>query len=131
MLFDALALQQKLGFALPTLADRCFGFVVRQHAMKVDGWKARLQMTKNTAYAWRQMVFFLSFVDDAARDGFLARAHARLAGEGVDVQRRLGPALAGLALVAGGGAFGPDGAAPGARRFLGWSVGPHWMLAAP
>ncbi|MFD0279521.1 hypothetical protein ACFVHB_37295 [Kitasatospora sp. NPDC127111] len=40
---------------------------------------------------------------------------------------RLAPAVEGLRLAAAGHRFDPDGTA--ARRFLGWRVGPHWLLS--
>jgi hypothetical protein len=49
------------------------------------------------------------------------------------VTARLAPALAGLRLVADGGAFAPDGSADGgrARRLLGWTTDGHWLVADP
>jgi hypothetical protein len=49
------------------------------------------------------------------------------------LQARFGPAVDGLAYVIAGGAFDATGLAPdpgGGRRFLGWTVGPHWILTA-
>ena len=44
---------------------------------------------------------------------------------------RFQPAVAGLRLVLDGGRFDTDGHGPGpelAVRFLGWSVGKHWLF---
>jgi hypothetical protein len=49
-----------------------------------------------------------------------------------DFAERFGPAVNGLDHVISGGRFDDSGRVqtPGrGRRFLGWSVGPHWTLA--
>ncbi len=131
VLFDALGLQEKLRPALPHLAQQCFRWVVRQQTMKVDFWKAQLQRVKNTAYAWRQMVFFLSLVDRTEQDAFLAWAREHFQAQDEQFTRRFEPVMAGLEWACAGGEFdasgraGPQGRA---RRFLGWSEGRHWLF---
>ncbi len=44
------------------LSRRCFEWVCEHQQMKIDRWHARLIMVKNTAYAWRQMIFFLALL---------------------------------------------------------------------
>jgi hypothetical protein len=119
-LFSAFPLADALREALPGMARRCLDTIVAQQRMRVDDWRARLQMTKNTAYAWRQMVFFLSFLDEERLWAFLAEIDEITAGV-----PRLGPAVAGLRAVAEGRSIPAD-----AHRFYGWSVGTHWMWAA-
>ncbi|OJT18162.1 hypothetical protein BO221_42515 [Archangium sp. Cb G35] len=131
VLFEELKLAETLRPALPHLAERCFLWLVRQQTMKIDHWKAQLQMVKNTAYAWRQMLFFLSFVDPPARREFLDLAREHVEEQGEAFGRRFEPVLAGLEWVSAGNAFdasgrgGPKGIA---RRFLGWSDGRHWLF---
>jgi hypothetical protein len=47
-----------------------------------------------------------------------------------EFQARFGPVFAGLRAVAAGDRFETDGVHRGSdgRRFLGWSVGRHWLL---
>lgn len=131
VLFEALGLAETLRPALPHLAQRCFEWVLRQQTMKIDHWKARLQMVKNTAYAWRQMLFFLSFVPPPEQQEFLDLARELVAEQDASFARRFEPVLAGLEWVSARNTFdasgrgGPKGLA---RRFLGWSDGPHWLL---
>lgn len=127
VLFDAFDLGNRLRGVLPVLADQCLDFVLRQHAIPLPAGRARLQMTKNTAYAWRQMLFFLSFVGAEEQAAFRTRAQARFAEEAPEQRERLAPILAGLWAILDGRAFGPDDRAGGGRRFLGWSVGGHWL----
>jgi hypothetical protein len=97
----------------------------------VDGWKAQLQMVKNTAYAWRQMVFFLSFLDRPAQEEFLGWARELFMQQDEAFTRRFEPALTGLEWACAGNGFdasGRGGPKRQARRFLGWSDGKHWLF---
>lgn len=62
-LFGALDLAGSLRPQLPLLARRCFAWICRRQQMRISDWRAELQMMKNTAYAWRQMMFYLSLLD--------------------------------------------------------------------
>lgn len=89
----------------------------------------RLRVQKNTAYAWRQIVFYLALAERAELDAFLVWSSAHLNEQSLDFRTRFAPALAGLRLAARGESFDADGChASGARRFLGWSLGRHWLM---
>ncbi|MET9835861.1 hypothetical protein ABZ078_42815 [Streptomyces sp. NPDC006385] len=110
------------------LARRCYVTVCRLIA-RAHHEPRPLGTLKDAAYAWRQMLFHLSLCPPQEQRRFLAGLPEETAHRPSHVATRLAPALAGLALVAEGGAFGPDGTADGgrARRFSGWSTGKHWM----
>ena len=91
--------------------------------MKTDNWHARLIQLKNTAFAWRQMIFYLSFLPDQELKVFMLWAEARLDCQSKDFQQRFAPAYRGLVLTASGQAMDLH-----ARPFLGWSKHQHWML---
>ncbi|MEU1277457.1 hypothetical protein [Streptomyces sp. NPDC005805] len=114
------------------LAVRCFEAVCRLTG-RVHGNPRPLATIKDAAYAWRQLVFHLSLCADEERAQALAGLPERAARHPAHVAARLAPALAGLRLVAAGGAFGPDGTADGgrARRLLGWTTGRHWLREEP
>ncbi len=84
---------------------------------------------KNTAYAWRQMLFYLSLVDQAEVALFLDWSASHLNEQRDEFHRRFMPVMAGLTAIAGGERFDLQGyhAPSGGRRFLGWSVGRHWL----
>jgi hypothetical protein len=97
------------------LARRCFARVDAL-AVRLDTDRSPLRTVKDLAYTWRQMVFFLSALERAEQEAFVGWAEDQRA------STRLRPALAGLGqVVAGGSDPGP--------RVLGWTVGPHWILA--
>jgi hypothetical protein len=87
-----------------------------------------LRTVKDIAYAWRQMVFYLSRLPGADQRAFAADAETLLAERSPDARKRLAPALAGLAAVVDGGHFDAEGRLGDGRRLLGWTVTPHWML---
>ncbi len=125
-------LEDRVRLLAPALATRALRFVVRRQAQTPPSFKARLQAVKNAAYAWRQAIFLLSFCDPVAQRRALAELQAEVAAApDRGWAERFQPAVAGLRLVLGGGRFDADGHGPGpelAVRFLGWSVGKHWLF---
>ncbi|MFC8392606.1 hypothetical protein [Streptomyces sp. NPDC057238] len=110
------------------LARRCFVTVCRL-VSRVHHNPRPLGTIKDAAYAWRQMVFHLSLCPPEEQRQVIAGLDETTARHPAHVATRLAPALAGLALVAEGGAFGGAGTTDDshARRFLGWSTDGHWM----
>ena len=89
-----------------------------------------LATVKEAAYAWRQMLFYLSMLDSSALDETLAAVEAAAGAAPPATRARLAPALQGLTWVAGGGSFRDDGTTSGGgRRLLGWTTRPHWLMA--
>lgn len=123
VLVDALDLGDRLRALAPDLAERAFGWTVRRLATPTPHHHTELLRVKNAAYAWRQALFFLSFCPEVGQRSAVTRLADEVAAAGLS--GRFGPAVDGLAHVLDGGRFGAEG--PG-RRFLGWSVGPHWFL---
>ena len=124
-LFAGLNLADTLGNQLDEMARECFIWVCKRQQMKIDRWHGRLIMLKNTAYAWRQMIFFLSLLPPATVSDFLKWAHDYLEAQGEDFRNRFRPALTGLVLAAEGRSIESE---VGVRRFLGWSKSRHWLL---
>lgn len=126
VLFDALALPASLAPSLRRLAESCFRWIVRQLRIPARSGHETLIRLKNTAYAWRQMVFYLSFVEDVP--DFLRWARGQLTHTGDAFQQRVEPAIRGLELAAGGV---PSSAAAfsagGGRVFTGWATERHWL----
>ncbi|MBV9279929.1 MAG: hypothetical protein JOZ41_07595 [Chloroflexi bacterium] len=118
---------------LPDLARACFRWVCRRLQVQTRNWRADMQGVKDAAFAWRQMVFFLSLVDPAEVASFEEWANGHLRRLEGELQARFAPVMAGFTVVAHGGSLGAGGYDPasGGRRFLGWTVGRHWLLEAP
>jgi hypothetical protein len=87
-----------------------------------------LRTVKDTAYAWRHTLFYLSFAELSEQSAFVAHTSDEIAAQPPHVRARLAPAVAGLAHVAAGGRFDADGTAGQARRLLGWTTERHWIL---
>jgi len=125
----ALELPDRIGHAFGSLARECFAWVCRRQQVRADRPHATLIMLKNTAYAWRQMIFFLSLVPEEV-SSFLPWAEEYLSAQEVGFRTRFRPAFDGLALAASGRSLDSDEAKhAGARRFLGWSKERHWLMA--
>jgi hypothetical protein len=125
VLFGGLQLTEVLRAELSAMAMDCFRWICQRLQMKADKWHAKLIMVKNSAYAWRQMVFYLSLASAADVGDFVRAAREHLDRQSPDFVARFGPALRGLEMAVEGRALNAD---PAARRFLGWSQGPHWLL---
>ena len=127
-LVGGLGLADRLQPRAADLAGEVFDWIVRQQTTPRPGWRPQLRMIKNTAYAWRQAIFLLSLVDPPHQREALAHLRASVGKRPAEWQRRFAPAADGLAAVIDGGRFGVDGRLGSGRRFLGWSVGRHWLL---
>jgi hypothetical protein len=120
VLYDALGLADEIGPQGEGLALRCFAWVCGRLGRLSGPWQTRLRAVKNAAYAWRQMVFFLSVAPAGASESFLRRAESQLRETPDAFRERFRPALDGLARAIAG-------SDPG-RPFLGWCAGRHWLM---
>ena len=129
VLFARLALRDTFAPDLRPAAEHCFRWIVRQLRMLAPSYHCELTRLKNTAYAWRQLIFFLSFTHDAATFPPWARAQlARL--PSAALRARFEPALRGLELaIAGIPSTSRAFAASGGRVFTGWATERHWLAA--
>jgi hypothetical protein len=130
-LIAGLGLREQIADAAPEYAGRIFDWIVERQSQPRLEWRATLQMLKNTAYAWRQAILYLSLCRHDEQAAAIARFAAGVPSDGKAAA--LKPVVDGLVHVARGGSFDASGGALDGqgRRFLGWSVGPHWMLSAP
>ncbi|MBX9696432.1 MAG: hypothetical protein K2Z81_28855, partial [Cyanobacteria bacterium] len=129
-LFNGLGLKDSIGPSdLQDAARYCFAWVCRRLQIKTAVWRIRLQFIKNSAFAWRQMLFYLSLLDKDGLDSFLEWGVQFFSSQPEEFRVRFEPAMTGLRLTIDGGSFAVDGTHPsGARRFLGWSDSRHWIL---
>lgn len=131
-LVDGLSLAEALKPQLQNLAFKCFTWICRRLEMKHDSWRSDLHSIKNSAYAFRQMLFYLALLErlgevDSVKST-LKLLHEHFETRGGQFKARFEPALLGLREVAAGSRFGEDGSLPsGGRRLLGWTTGKHWL----
>lgn len=126
VLFDALAMREALGPHVTSIAKTCLTWATRRLRLRTTGWHQMLINFKNAAYAWRQMLFYLSFSPEVP--AFVSWARAQVARADEPFRRRFEPVLRGLELAAAGvpsstAAF----AGGGGRVFTGWSTDRHWL----
>ncbi|MGX1133964.1 hypothetical protein RKD49_006154 [Streptomyces glaucescens] len=114
----------------PALARQSFTTVCRL-TTRIHHHPRPLATVKDTAYAWRQMLFHLSLCTLAEQRATLAWLDEETSRHPSHVATRLAPALHGLRRVAEGGTFDADGTADEGRgrRLLGWTTAGHWLRA--
>lgn len=124
-----LGVSDRIAEAASDVAVRTFAWIVNEQNTQYSSWRSQLQMLKNTAYAWRQALFFLSFVAASDQRRAADDLKTRAAERPDEWLHRFTPVLDGLDAVLAGGRFDANGrVGAGGRRYLGWSVGRHWLL---
>ncbi|MEU6387931.1 hypothetical protein [Streptomyces sp. NPDC046939] len=119
------------------LARHAYRTVCRLVA-RVRGNPRPLATVKDAAYAWRQMIFYVSLCPARTQRAFLDWTDEETARHPGHVAARLAPARAGLRLATADPdfRFAPDGtdgtgSASPARRFQGWTTKRHWITERP
>ncbi len=98
----------------------CFDWICKRQQIPLRNWRAKLQMTKNTAYAWRQMIAFMSELPAAEQRAVFEELKDTAAAQSTDYQERISPALDGL-----GRAISGETLVETDIVFLGWVRGKH------
>jgi hypothetical protein len=117
-LFHALDLQSgPLNQSLALMARHCFASACELLVTS----KPKGRDVKNAAYAWRQMVFYLSWLPSNEHDIFLDWATDDLKTKSEQSQQTLLPALRGLGKAVVGQSLQPiHGSERDGEQFLGW-----------
>ena len=130
LLFDELGLKVLLRPRLGGMVQACFEWICKRHQMQIELYHARLIMLKNTAYAWRQMVFYLAMLDEYERTVALESVEAYFALQPAVFRERFLPLMSGLRKACAGEVLPQHCPTDdGARVFLGWTTTPHWLLS--
>ncbi|MBW3556742.1 MAG: hypothetical protein KY454_07365 [Actinobacteria bacterium] len=125
-----LGLEDRVRVQAAEFSHQAFVWIVKEQNTKYSSWRSKLQMLKNAAYAWRQALFFLSFAEAGEQRRTVDELKTMASDQPQDWQQRFAPVIAGLDEVLGGSRFDGQGRAGSGRRYLGWSVGRHWLLPA-
>ena len=108
------------------MANKCLKWIYRQLQIPTNDFHTQLVFIKNSAYAWRQMIFFLSF-EDAGIHRFSKFAWEYLNEQSPEFQVKFSSALAGLdeAIKAH-----CEGKSLGSHflPFVGWTTKKHWFI---
>ncbi len=126
-LHATLELEALLRPDLSSMAERIFRWICRKGPL-LHTPGARLRALKNIAYAWRQLLFFLSFAEPSELETFRSFARAHLHAQREPFRSRFATALDGLDLAARGETLD----APARRAvpcLTGWTIGPHWLTS--
>lgn len=121
-LFYALDLKVLLEDELIDLPKACFKWVCHRQQIPLDNYHARLVMMKNTAYAWRQMVFYASHLDGKELSTFLDWTVEYFDQQQDRFITRFQTVINGFSEAVKGKNTSSE------SRFLGWTVGEHPLL---
>jgi hypothetical protein len=121
-LFSELELDQILAADLEEMIRSCFIWICRTLQLPFSYWDAQLRDLKNAAYAWRQMIFFLSVLGSKYQNqaAMFDWMDEYLNKQKPDFIKRFTPALKALRQ-AQTEPIDPS------QRFLGWTTKRHWL----
>lgn len=127
-LWRALDMGDLLRSELSEFARCCYKWICRRQQFHLSDWRTELKSIKNCAYAWRQMLFYISLCSEDEQNQFLAWADEHFNKQSDEFKRRFAPAMQGLVAIISGDEFNSDGHHPsGGQRFTGWSTKPHFL----
>lgn len=118
-LFERLDDLSELNFA--RMSTRCFEWICTRQQTPVSDWRAKLQMVKNTAYAWRQMIAFMAELDPADQTACFCHMQEVFSQQSDPFKTRFAPAVTGLR----NAIYGTTPTASNSQVFLGWSDVKH------
>lgn len=123
-LTNALSLKVVMQDDFIPLAQTCFKWICKKQQMRITDGRAILHLRKNCAYAWRQMIFFLSMTPATEQEKFFTWADQYLEKQREDFRERFQPILFDLKAKAGvtkvsDASMRAETISP-PRRFLGW-----------
>lgn len=127
LLFDRFKLESHLD--LPALSLETFKWICKRlKQLNSQNWHGNLVGVKNAAYAWRQMVFYLSQMESESRNVAMKDILAYYDQQTKRFRSRLEPAINGLQLSFEGKILTLEILKKNKSKiFVGWSSS-HWML---
>lgn len=123
-LFSQLELDKSLLHQLPYLVKKTFKWICARQQKSLDNYHSKLIMTKNTAYAWRQLIFYLSLIEEKEIEAIYSQLQEYLSRQQNDFTVKFQPVLNGLAESIGLN----SGRMDTYRPFLGWTIGSHPLI---
>lgn len=125
VLWVGLELDNVLKPHLTPLAQNCFIWIMKELKIQRPNWHSKLITIKNVAYAWRQMVFFMSVMPFKEQGNFIEWMKDYFTQQPVNLQSKFQPAITGLESVVQG-----DEVLKGKGLvLLGWTSTKHWLLS--
>lgn len=134
-LVSVLHLQPTLAERWEELAERAFVSVLDRLERRVIPVSIhhvqRMRASKSLAFSWRQMMFYVSCLEQSAQVSFAAKCRAFLAARTLAAQERFAPVLAGLEHAVSGNVLPSEAShreVAGRRRLLGWTVETPFLM---
>ncbi len=125
-----LGLRPELQPRADELARTCYRWACKRLQANATSFHDHLITLKNSAYAWRQMIFFLSLLGEDTQRAFVSWAEKELTTQPDAFEARFRPAVIGLATAVEKGASPPRVPSNAGALFLGWANKSHWLMPA-
>ena len=100
----------------------CFTWICKRQQLKISNYHAKLVMVKNTAYAWRQLIFFLSQLEGERQTEVFDRLQAYFLQQPAKFRTRFEPMMLRLSDLI---KFKESSVE---YIFTGWTTGTHRLL---
>ncbi len=138
VLIKGLHLQPLLAERWEELAERAYVSVLDRLERRVIPESIhrtqRMRASKTLAFGWRQMIFFVSFLEPSAQGSFVTNCKGLLAARKPTTRERFAPVLMGLERAVSGDALPREAShreVAGFRRLLGWTVETPFLMGVP
>jgi hypothetical protein len=128
VLFQSLDLKGIFRWRLFEMVKDTFSWICKRQQLPVDHYHAGLIMLKNTAYAWRQMVFYMSLLQVEEQKDLLLWMYSHLVKQDAYFRNRFEPVMTGLKSAVIDSR--PLRNESDGLRFLGWAVDRHPLMPA-
>jgi hypothetical protein len=137
-LVKGLQLQPLLAERWEGLAERAYVSVLNRLERRVIPESIhrtqRMRASKTLAFGWRQMIFFVSFLEPSAQASFVTKCKKLLAARTPIARERFAPVLGGLERAVSGAELPREAShreVAGCRRLLGWTVAVPILMGVP
>ena len=110
------------------LAAECFQWICARLQANAKSRHDHLIAIKNIAYAWRQMIFFLSLLNKESQQRFMHWTDKHFEKESIEFQARFKPAVIGLRSTMQYGTAPPKNPDSGGAMLLSWTNETHWLM---
>ena len=128
VLFLELHLLPSLKPLMCNMSKNCFKWICKRQQVQITDYHSGLIMLKQTAYAWRQMIFYLSFVEIQERLAFITWVQEFFTKQTIEFRVRFSSVLLDLIdVLQENSGYRPSIDSVESRVFLGWSKKHHLM----
>jgi len=110
------------------LSQACYEWICRRLQANTMTYHDHLIALKNSSYAWRQMIFFLSLQNEKNQHDFVSWANNHLDSQTAVFREQFKPAVVGLRTAIMEHSSPPREPGKSGALFYGWTKDRHWLM---